>query len=109
MSLPFSLLAVSTFARRRAAWVAAWLLAAQLALFAHALTHEYAPDLDHAHVVCSLCTAAHQFDHGVAPAALEVAYVTPVVFTADPSCVVALRIAAASFRARAPPVSIPLA
>ena len=107
--MPTSLLTLSSVARRRAAWVAAWVLAAQLALFAHALTHDYAPDIDHAHVVCSLCTAAHQLDHGVASAALALPCVTRVDVAADARCLCVPRGATAAFHARAPPTSLPLA
>ncbi|MGE0860650.1 MAG: hypothetical protein AB7I01_10875 [Gammaproteobacteria bacterium] len=90
-------------ARRRAALVAAVLLATQMSLFAHAVGHDYVPDADQVHVVCGLCLAAHQLDGGLAPAPFDLppqTLATRVAATLDwrPA-----HVASAVFRARAPP------
>lgn len=99
--------AIVHYARRRAARMLALLFAAQLALLAHAIGHDYTPDADQAHVVCSLCVHAHQLDHGLAAATLELPPATlsvPAIGACRPSVA---RVVTAVFLARAPPHSAP--
>ena len=93
--------------RRHGATIVALLLATQLALFAHAIGHDYARDADQSHVVCGLCIAAQHLDHGLASAVLTLpnATLAPPV---QPCVTLAYyRPVWASFQARAPPLHLP--
>lgn len=94
-------------ARRHGARMVALLLAAQLALFAHVIGHDYAQDADQGHVVCGLCMAAQHLDHGLASAPLELP-IAPRVPPAQPHATRAdYGPAGAAFQARAPPLLLP--
>ncbi len=94
-------------ARRHGATIVALLLAAQLALFAHAIGHDYARDVDQSHVVCGLCIAAQHLDHGLASAAIELAssaLASPArAHVSGPDTTTGR----AFFQARAPPLHLP--
>ncbi len=94
-------------ARRHGATIVALLLAAQLALFAHAIGHDYARDADQSHVVCGLCIAAQHLDHGLASAAIELPSAT-LAPPAQPRVTLAYYSPVwAFFQARAPPLHLP--
>lgn len=95
--------ALHAFLRRRVLALAALLLAAQLALFGHALTHDYASDADQPHAVCGLCLAAHQLDHGVAAARFALPPPSSYALALPTLTVGATPRRAAAFLARAPP------
>ena len=94
--------------RRYTAMVVALLLAAQLALFAHAVGHDSVQDADQSHVVCSLCIAAHHLDQGLAPASIELPRAGLGVLGARPVSLVDVQLECAPFQARAPPLTLPL-
>ena len=87
----------------RGALLVVLLLTAQLALFVHALGHEYATNTEQVHVQCGLCGAAHQLDHGLAAAAPGAFLGLSFVLAATLVAANLTDITRSAFRARAPP------
>ena len=94
-------------ARRHGATIVALLLAAQLALFAHAIGHDYARDVDQSHVVCGLCIAAQHLDHGLASAVIELASIALALPASAHVSLPDTTTGRAFFQARAPPLHLP--
>lgn len=93
---------------RYTAMLVACLLTAQLALFAHALGHDYLKDADQSHVVCDLCIVAHHLDHGLAPVNFELPRAGLGLLDVRPLSLVDFQLKSAPFQARAPPLTLPL-
>lgn len=93
--------------RRHAATIVAFVLAAQLSLFAHAVGHDYFQDADHGHVVCGLCIAAQHLDYGLTSADIRLPHAAVDFFPSEAHRLGVTRHACALFEARAPPVTLP--